>query len=154
MLKMFLCESHIIFLSKLREHHVANAVYKVTSDCEVKLLFPLLVLFSMPSCSRSKHCSTMSLLLVFQVSWMRDIWLSLARNKRVSSEIIKTIKIFFFNPQNFLLEIFQDGLHASGSSSSNSCSISRGVAQVREANEWVNINVYFHIPSLFNHCAV
>lgn len=96
MLKMFLCESHIIFLSKLREHHVANAVYKVTSDCEVKLLFPLLVLFSMPSCSRSKHCSTMSLLLVFQVSWMRDIWLSLARNKRVSSEIIKTIKIFFF----------------------------------------------------------
>lgn len=35
MLKMFLCESHMIFLSKLREHSVANVVHKVTSNWEV-----------------------------------------------------------------------------------------------------------------------
>lgn len=60
MLKMFLCESHMIFLSRLGEHCVANVVHKVLSNCEEKIMFSLLVLLSVVSSySESKHCSTM-----------------------------------------------------------------------------------------------
>lgn len=77
MLKMFLCEEHTIFLSKQREHLVAHTVCKVMSNSEVILLF-LLVLLSMPSCSKSK-CSTMSPCLVFQVFCFRGFCPSSAK---------------------------------------------------------------------------
>lgn len=150
MLKMFLCESHMIFLSKLREHSVANVVHKVTSNWEV-IFFSLCWL-----CFQCHYVPGPNIVLQ---------WLSCQFFRYPVSETLpilgqkqmvlgggfrknKASLIFFLIIQHFLFESkYSKNLTIRHVPAllTNKCSIARGVAQVREDNGWVNVNVYFDI---------